>query len=177
MRPSEHPVEILNTVARVVGNQNEASWSRGRLLGIGVLLFVVGAKLGLIHFYGTDQPFADQWAAEGAYFLQAPFHGGLDWASFLWPHGEHRPAITRLITRGLIVANEGQWDCYVEVVFNLSIYAAFLMVAWRIACQMMCVPALVRRVADKCSLVRCKCGGREEAKIMIEIDSLIGFHP
>jgi hypothetical protein len=97
----------------------------------------VGAKLGLIHFYGTDQPFADQWAAEGAYFLQAPFHGGLNWASFFWPHGEHRPAITRLITRGLIVANEGQWDCYVEIVFNVSIYAAFLMVAWRIACQMM----------------------------------------
>ena len=102
------------------------------LLGVGMLLLVLGAKLGLIHFYGTDQPFADQWAAEGVGFLQAPLHGGLNWASFFWPHGEHRPAVTRFITRGLVVANDGQWDCYVEIVFNLSIYAAFLVVAWRL---------------------------------------------
>lgn len=101
------------------------------LLGLGVVVFVLGVKLGLIHHYGTDQPYLDQWAAEGVGFLQAPLHGGLNWASFFWPHGEHRPAITRLITRGLIVANGGQWDCYVEIVFNLSLYAALLVVAWR----------------------------------------------
>jgi len=32
------------------------------LLGLGVVLFAVGAKLALIHRYGTDQPYADQWA-------------------------------------------------------------------------------------------------------------------
>lgn len=106
-----------------------------QLLGWGVLLCVIGTKLGLIHFYGTDQPFADQWAAEGVGFLQAPLHGGLNWSSFFWPHGEHRPAITRLITRALIVSNEGQWDCYVEIVANLLIYAALLAVAWRIVLQ------------------------------------------
>src|SRR2546421_453467 len=54
---------------------------------------------------------------------------------FFWPHGEHRPALTRFITRGLIVANGGQWDCYVEIVANLLIYAALLAVAWRVALQ------------------------------------------
>jgi len=106
-----------------------------QLLGWGVLLCIIGTKLGLIHFFGTDQPFADQWAAEGVGFLQSPLHGGVNWASFFWPHGEHRPAITRFITRALIVANEGQWDCYVEIVANLLIYAALIAVAWRIALQ------------------------------------------
>jgi len=100
------------------------------LLGGGFVFSILGARLGTIHLYGTDQPFADQWAAEGVGFLQAPLHDKLNWSSFFWPHGEHRPAVTRFITRGLIVANEGQWDCYLEIVFNLLISAVYLMVAW-----------------------------------------------
>lgn len=102
------------------------------LLGLGMIVLVLGAKLGLIHAFGTDQPFADQWAAEGTAFVQAPLHADLNPASFFWPHGEHRPAITRLITWALIVGNGGQWDCYVEIVFNLTITAVLLLVAWRI---------------------------------------------
>lgn len=136
MRPPKHPVEILNNVAPMETSAVAAKIKQSAgFLGWGMALIVLGAKLGLIHYYGTDEPFADQWAAEGVGFLQAPLHGGLNWASFFWPHGEHRPAITRLITRGLILGNAGQWDCYVEIVFNLSIYAAFLAVAWRIARQ------------------------------------------
>ena len=101
------------------------------MLGFGVLLFAVGAKLALIQLYGTDQPFADQWAAEGMYFLRGPLYYKIDLAQLTSFHGEHRPALTRLWVRGLILANEGQWDCYVELVANLLIYAAFLVLVWR----------------------------------------------
>ncbi|MEO6992322.1 MAG: hypothetical protein ABI273_01720, partial [Lacunisphaera sp.] len=132
MRPPEYPVKILSAGVSIEGSSITPAFKRWTMfLGLGVVLFVLGVKLALIHSFGTDQPFADQWAAEGVGFLQAPLHGGLNWASFFWPHGEHRPAITRLITRALIVANNGQWDCYVEIVFNLVLYAALLVVAWR----------------------------------------------
>jgi hypothetical protein len=95
---------------------------------------LTGILLGL-GFVGTDQPFADQWAAEGMGFLRAPLHDKLMWASFFWPHGEHRPAVTRLLTYFYISNNRGQWDCFVEIVANLAIYAAYLAVAWHLACR------------------------------------------
>lgn len=101
------------------------------LLGLGAVLLAVGAKLILIQRYGTDQPYADQWAAEGMYFLRGPLYYQIDLTQLTSLHGEHRPALTRLWVRGLILANEGQWDCYVELVADLLIYAAYLFVVWR----------------------------------------------
>lgn len=95
------------------------------------MLFATGAKLALIHRYGTDQPFADQWAAEGMYFLRGPLYYQVDLSQIISPHGEHRPGLTRLWVRGLILANGGQWDCFVELVANLLIYGVFLAVVWR----------------------------------------------
>ena len=101
------------------------------LLGLGLVLFALGAKLALIHRYGTDQPFADQWAAEGMFLLRNPLYFDMNLAMVTAPHGEHRPGLMRLWVRGLIVANNGQWDCFVELVADLLIYGAFLAVAWR----------------------------------------------
>lgn len=101
------------------------------LLGLGVVLAALGAKLLLVHRYGTDQPYADQWAAEGMYFLRGPMYYPVDWHQITNPHGEHRPGLTRLWVRGLILANDGQWDCFLELVANLLIFGTFLAVAWR----------------------------------------------
>jgi hypothetical protein len=101
------------------------------LLGLGAVLLATGAKLVLIQRYGTDQPYADQWAAEGMYFLRGPLYYKINLTQLTSLHGEHRPALMRLWVRGLILANEGQWDCYVELVANLLIYAAFLALTWR----------------------------------------------
>jgi hypothetical protein len=96
-----------------------------------MVLFAVGAKLALVHRYGTDQPYADQWAAEGMYLLRGPLYYQVDLTQITASHGEHRPGLTRLWVLGLIRANAGQWDCFVELVANLLIYGAFLAVAWR----------------------------------------------
>ena len=101
------------------------------LLGLGVVLFAVGAKLALIHRYGTDQPYADQWAAEGMFLLRGPLYYHVDLSQILATHGEHRPALTRLWVRALVLGNEGQWDCFVELVANLLVYGLFLAVAWQ----------------------------------------------
>ncbi len=101
------------------------------LLGLGVVLAALGGKLALVQRYGTDQPYADQWMAEGMYFLRGPMYYPIDLAQITAQHAEHRPGLTRLWVRGLIVANAGQWDCFLELVANLLIYGAFLMVVWR----------------------------------------------
>jgi len=100
-------------------------------LGLGAILCAVGAKLALVQSYGTDQPFADQWAAEGMYFLRGPLYYKIDLIQLTSLHSEHRPALTRLWVRAGILANGGQWDCFVELVVNLLIYAAFLAIVWR----------------------------------------------
>ncbi|MEO6874586.1 MAG: hypothetical protein ABI222_07160 [Opitutaceae bacterium] len=113
------------------------------LLGLAVVLFAVSAKLALIKHYGTDQPYADQWAAEGMYLLRNPLYEPMPFGMVIAPHGEHRPALMRLVNRGLIVANEGQWDPYVELVANLLIYAAFLAITWRWIASLVRGPWLV----------------------------------
>jgi len=98
---------------------------------MGVVLFALGAKLALIHRYGTDQPYADQWTAEGLYMVRGPLYYHLDWLQYFSPHGEHRPALSRVWLRGLVFLNEGQWDCFGQLVANLVVYAFFLVLLWR----------------------------------------------
>lgn len=100
-------------------------------LGLGVMLFAVGGKLTLIDRYGTDQPYADQWAAEGMYFLRGPLYYDVDWKQITATHGEHRPGLTRLWVLALVRGNGGQWDCFVELVANLLIFGGFLMMVWQ----------------------------------------------
>lgn len=99
-------------------------------LAAGIALFAVGAKLALIHYYGTDQPFAEQWAGEGATLFRARLYGLLGWNNFFLPHGEHHPALMRGLAYGLFMLNGRQWDNRVETVANLLVYAAYLSVIW-----------------------------------------------
>lgn len=94
-------------------------------------MFALGGKLALIHRYGTDQPYADQWAAEGMFLLRGLLYYDLDFTQIIATHSEHRPGLSRLWVLGLIRANGGQWDCFVELVANLLIYGAFLALFWR----------------------------------------------
>ncbi|HUL54581.1 MAG TPA: hypothetical protein VLT83_14355 [Opitutaceae bacterium] len=109
------------------------------ILAAGVVLFAVGAKLALIHSYGSDQPFADQWAAEGATLFRADLYGRLGWSNFFLPHGEHHPALTRGLAYALFVANGRQWDNRVEAVANLTIYAAYLFGLWLVVVRLVAV--------------------------------------
>ena len=110
------------------------TWTRhGWLLGLGVILVVLGAKLGLIDRYGTDQPYADQWAVEGVGFVRAPMYFDAGWGSYFSLHGEHRPALTRFWVKNLIWLNDGQWDCQVELVANLAIFGALFAGLWTLA--------------------------------------------
>lgn len=84
-----------------------------------MVLCVAGARLWLIFHYGSDQPFHDQWTAEG--FYRNWFDGNLEWRIFFYPHGEHRPALTRLLAMAEFWLN-GQWDARVQMVVNLGIY-------------------------------------------------------
>ncbi len=100
------------------------------LLGLGVVLFAIGGKMALINRYGTDQPYADQWAAEGMFLLRGPLYYHVDFTQIISSHGEHRPGLMRLWVLGLIKANGGQWDPYVELLADLLIYGAYLALAW-----------------------------------------------
>src|ERR1019366_5313889 len=122
--PRKLPTEILT--ARLMARTTRSSSVGIIVLGLGMVLFALGAKLALIHRYGTDQPYADQWAAEGLSLLRNPLYFSMNLALVTAPHGEHRPGLMRLWVRGLIVANDGQWDCFVELVADLLIYGAFL---------------------------------------------------
>ena len=106
-------------------------------LAPGIVLFAVGAKLGLVRFFGSDQPYADQWAGEGAALFRSSLYGRLGWLNFFGPYGEHHPALTRIMAWGLFRLNGRQWDARVEMVANLLVYAAFLWVFWRLAARVL----------------------------------------
>lgn len=107
----------------------------------GLLCCVIAAKLLLISVYGTDQPYLDQWAGEGLHPLYQVRHGHVPWDHFFSPHSEHRPALMRYASYACYVMNGFQWDPYVELVFNLIIYAATVVIVW-------CVITVV--ITDEC---------------------------
>lgn len=118
-------------MTRLAGKLSSAA---AALLAAGIVLFAVGGKLGLVHGYGGDQPYADQWAGEGATLFRARLYGRLHLENFFMPHGEHHPALTRVLAYGLFLADDRQWDDRVELVANLVVYAAYLgFVAWMTA--------------------------------------------
>jgi hypothetical protein len=101
------------------------------LLPLGGLLFVLGAKLFLIERLGSDVPVADQWTAEGSTLFQVQLHrGSIPFEHFLFPQGEHRPAMTRFWAYGLFRANGNQWDGRVQAVANLVFHAGTFLLLW-----------------------------------------------
>lgn len=106
----------------------------GILFLLGSLLLVVGAKLALVRSFGSDIPYADQWTAEGSTLFQPKLRDGrVPLEHFFFPHGEHRPAITRFIAYGLFRANGNQWDARLECVANLFIHVGTFLLLWWLA--------------------------------------------
>lgn len=105
---------------------NESTGYRPRawLWLAGLFLAGFGAKLWLIHAFGTSLPFWDQW--EEARVVYVPFfEGKLTWADLISPHNEHRILLTRLYGLALLLWN-GQWDNQVQMVANAAIHTATL---------------------------------------------------
>ncbi len=98
-----------------------ATW----LMAAGVVLLGLGLKWWLVWRCGSDLPQLDQWAAEGSSALHPWVRDVFNWRSLFWPHGEHHPAIARILSLGLFVWN-GQWDCRVELAANGLLMAGYL---------------------------------------------------
>lgn len=100
--------------------------SRTRLLVVGFALaagfLAFSMKLALVHAYGSDVPYWDEWDAIGAELLVPHALGQLHARSFLRPHNEHLLLFTRLIDYSLAVSN-GQWDALLEMTVNAVIHA------------------------------------------------------
>src|SRR5208337_3367787 len=67
VRARKQPAEVLTALR--MENSRRPSSAVIILLGLGAVLFALGGKLALIQRCGTDQPYADQWAAEGMWLL------------------------------------------------------------------------------------------------------------
>jgi hypothetical protein len=102
-------------------------------LAAGAVVF--GAKLRLIHTYGSDVPYMDEWDAEARELFIPRALDQLQPLDFAQPHNEHRVALTRLINYALAVGN-GQWDALLEMTINAAIHAglavALLLLARRL---------------------------------------------
>lgn len=97
------------------------------LYTVGVFLFVVGAKLWVISEAGSSLPYQDQIDAEGESVIRPWLEDRLEWREFFAPHNEHRIVFTKLIALGVVAAN-GQWDVYIQVIINAFIHTALLLV-------------------------------------------------
>lgn len=101
------------------------------LVPLGLGLFIAGAKLALIRHYASDQPFCDQWAGEGANIYRWYHAGALEWRYLFFSHGEHTPALTRVLDLGLFWLNSEQWDSRVEMLACVMIHVLSAMVIWQ----------------------------------------------
>lgn len=109
-------------------------YSPAAVASLGAVLLVIGAKLGLIAGFGSDQPFADQWAAEGAGVIRSSQMGLWQFQHFFAPHGEHTPTIMRIVTAATTMLNAGQWDSRVEMFVSVGALAiAVLLMAQIVA--------------------------------------------
>jgi hypothetical protein len=102
--------------------------ARGRRSGwlwmLSLFLIGLGARLWLIHRFGTPLPFWDQW--EEARVVYVPyFEGKLSLADLFSAHNEHRILCTRIYSLALLLLN-GQWDGQLQMVVNAIIHCATL---------------------------------------------------
>jgi hypothetical protein len=107
-------------------NEKEAPAHAGRHNGwrwmLSLFLVGLGARLWLIHRFGTPLPFWDQW--EEARVVYIPyFEGRLSLAELFAAHSEHRMLFNRFYDLAMLLLN-GQWDNQVEMVANAFTYTA-----------------------------------------------------
>ena len=86
-----------------------------------------GVKLLLIHKFGNNTPFWDQWDAEAAYLYEPYLRGGLRWTDLFIAHNEHRIFTTRLLGLALLQIN-GLWSPLLEMVVNSLLHILALCV-------------------------------------------------
>ncbi|MBA4421745.1 MAG: hypothetical protein C0390_01440 [Syntrophus sp. (in: bacteria)] len=104
-------------------------------LFIGAALIILGAKFTLIHYYGSDLPFWDQWDTEPK-LLYIPYdQGKLSWSTLFSPHNEHRIFFSRLWALTLYAINQ-QWDAHLQTVANAFLHTFFglwlVWILWRL---------------------------------------------
>src|ERR1700735_2442789 len=95
------------------------------LLCVGLFAAILGAKAFLIHRFGSDLPYWDQWAREGEMIIAPAREGTLHWKDFLVPHSEHRIVPTLALNLGLEQWS-GQWDARVECMVNAVLHAGLM---------------------------------------------------
>ncbi|AMM24211.1 hypothetical protein AX767_07490 [Variovorax sp. PAMC 28711] len=86
---------------------------------------LLGLKLWLIHSYGNEVPFWDQWDAEAAHLYQPYLRGAFSWLDLFAPHNEHRILTTRILGLLLLQIN-GLWSPLLEMVVNAALHALAL---------------------------------------------------
>jgi hypothetical protein len=87
-----------------------------------LLLTAIGARLWLLHAFGTPLPFWDQWEESRVVFVPY-FEGKLTLHDLMSGHNENRIFIPRLYALGLLLIN-GQFDNFFEMVCNVFLYCA-----------------------------------------------------
>lgn len=85
---------------------------------LAIVLLIFGAKLWFIHAFGSPVPYWDQW--DGNVFLLW-LDGSLTIEHLFSPHNEHRIVLSRLLSLGLLIFNDMQWDPLLEMVINALI--------------------------------------------------------
>lgn len=103
------------------------------IIPLGILAFIFGAKLALIHTYASDQPFHDQWNAEGGGVFRWRLRGEWQFEHTFYPQGEHTPALTRIALTGLAAVNAEQWDSRLAMLLSVGALALAGLVFWQIA--------------------------------------------
>ena len=78
-----------------------------RYAALGVALLVLGLRWWLVHLYGVEVPFWDQWDAEVDALLRPWQQGRLGLAALFTPHNEHYIVSTRLFSLALFSAHGG----------------------------------------------------------------------
>ena len=94
-------------------------------------LAVVSLRLFMIHLFAVDSPYSDQWDAEGWNLLRMFQNGQLEWGKLFEAHNEHRIVMVRLVSLGLFLLNNGQWDNLVSATFSTLLYATASSLAFR----------------------------------------------
>ncbi len=98
-----------------------------------VFLVIFGARIWLVHNFGSSIPFWDEWDMTDKLFLPW-LNTTLTFSDIFAAHNEHRPVFTRLINLSLFILNDKQWallaGMVVNVVFSTST-ALFLIVVVR----------------------------------------------
>lgn len=93
------------------------------LILIGTLAAILGAKWSMIHRFGSDIPYMDQWDAEAGAMVLAHAEGKPAAECILAFHNQHRPVLTKALNYGLLQL-DGQWSPLLQMTVNALVHVA-----------------------------------------------------